>query len=85
MKFLEAFCAYMEGVADGMRLWCDVVAGVLLVMWVLTVAFVKDANAEQMGCILRWCVGISIAGLLSPPEKVWHHWRCMLEMRNERD
>ena len=85
MRFLEALCAYMEGVADGIRIWCDVVSGALLVFWVLTLVFVKDSTPEQLGCILGWCILMGVVGLLCPPEKTWFHWRIMLERKNETD
>lgn len=85
MKFLEALCVYMENIAAGIRIWLGFMAGVLALIAIISLIFVKDITQEQLSALTTWTLIFTLAGLAFPPEKVWFHWRIMLERRNERD
>ena len=79
MKILRAFCAYMEGVADGVRIWFDFVAAALFVLWLLSTIFIKDASVEQLARILDACIAFGFVGLLTPKSDTWRTWYYMLK------
>lgn len=82
MKLLEAFCAYMEGIATGIRVWLGAMAGILALFAIISLIFVKDITPEQLGAITRWALSFGAAGLFCPPENTWMHWKRMLERKN---
>lgn len=79
MKILKAFCAYMEGVADGIRTWFGFVAASLLVLWLLSTVFIKDATVEQLAKILNTCVAFGFVGLFLPKSDTWRTWYYMIK------
>ena len=79
MKILKAVCAYMEGVADGIRTWFGFVAAVLFVLWLLSTVFVKEATVEQLAKILDACVLFGFIGIFLPKSDTWRTWYYMIK------
>ena len=84
MKLLEAFCIYMENVATGIRMWLSIVGGMVGLIAILSLIFIKDITSQQLGGMSCWALGLTAAGLLFPPENAWFHWRIMAERENRR-
>ena len=84
MKFLEAFCAYMEGIANLIKLWFSVVGGLLIAVGTCA-CFCDPAMAvEKVAHVVKSGVFFAAVGLLLPVENTWCHWRAMLERKNEQ-
>ena len=83
MKFLKAFCAYMEGVAAGIRAWLCGASAVVGLVALLSMIFVKDIEPAQLASMARWAIVLSLAGLLCPPASTWEKWYYMIRRESE--
>lgn len=85
MRFLEALCAYMEGIANSIKLWFSAVGGVLIAVSICA-CFCDPAMAvEKVAHVTKTGIFFAVIGLFLPVENTWFHWRIMLERQNERD
>ena len=85
MKFLEAFCAYMEGIAKLIKMWFSGVGGVLIAVGICACFCDPAIAVEKVAHVIKSGVFFAAVGLFLPVEETWFHWRIMLERRNERD
>ena len=85
MKFLEAFCAYMEGIANLIKIWFSAVGGFLIAMGICACFCDPAVAVEKVAYVIKCGVLLAVIGLFLPVENTWFHWRTMLERRNERD
>ena len=80
--FLKAFCAYMEGVADGIRMWFGIVACALVLIAVCSV-FSDVTTPQQMAHVVKWAVVFGAVGIFTPKSGTWDTWYYMIKIKDK--
>ena len=82
MKLLEAFCAYMEGIANLIKIWFSAVGGLLVAVGTCACFCEPAMEVERVAQVVRSGIFLTAIGLFLPVESTWFHWRIMLERKN---